>query len=253
MDTRDVGAELRSAREERGLTIDALAKLTRVQPRYLTAIEHNEISIIPPKPFGRGFVRAYAAEVGLDPDHTVRDYFERFAPPAPPDGVAPASRPAADRIDFEESRSRWAFPAVVAAALVLIGVLTFGRGEEPTPVVNAVGTTGTPDARAMPPTPVSSSGTAEDAATAPARKLTVMLDVNRTCWVTATADGQRAIYTLLQPGARQKLTAAREIVIRAGDAGALAWSINGADPEPFGASGEVRTVRVTDEGVAVIR
>jgi hypothetical protein len=42
-------------------------------------------------------------------------------------------------------------------------------------------------------------------------------------------------------------------VLRAGDAGALAWSINGADPEPFGASGEVRTVRVTDEGVAVIR
>jgi cytoskeletal protein RodZ len=255
MDIRDVGAELRSAREERGLTIDALAKLTRVQPRYLTAIEGNEISIIPPKPFGRGFVRAYATEVGLDPEKIVRDYFGRFAPPPPPDDAVPASRPAAVSVDveFEERRSRWAFPAVVAAALALLGVLTFGRGDEPTPVVNAVGTAGTPDARTPPPTPVSSGGTAEDAGAAPARRLTVVLDVSRTCWVTATTDGQRAIYTLLQPGAREKLTAGREIVIRAGDAGALTWSINGGDPQPFGASGEVRTVKVTGEGVAVFR
>jgi cytoskeletal protein RodZ len=252
MDTRDVGAELRAAREERGLTIDALAKLTRVQPRYLTAIEHNEISIIPPKPFGRGFVRAYATEVGLDPDRIVREYFGRFAPPAPPADDTPPP-PVARRVELEEPRNRWAFPAVVATALVLIGVLMFGGGDEPTPVVNAVGTTGTPDAATAPPTPVSSSGTEEDQAAAPARRVTVVLDVNRTCWVTATTDGQRAIYALLQPGARQKLTAGREIVIRAGDAGALTWSINGGDAKPFGASGEVRTVRVTDDGVAVVR
>ena len=74
----DTGARLREAREARGLTVDALARITRVPPRLLSAIERNELTVIPPRPYGRGFVRAYAAEVGLDPDEIVREYFGRF-------------------------------------------------------------------------------------------------------------------------------------------------------------------------------
>ena len=71
----DVGSELRTARETKGLSIATLAQRIRVQPRTLSAIELNDLSSLPPRPFGRGFVRAYAEEVDLDPDRTV----ERFA------------------------------------------------------------------------------------------------------------------------------------------------------------------------------
>jgi transcriptional regulator with XRE-family HTH domain len=255
MDIRDVGAELRAAREARGLSIDQLAKRTRVQPRYLNAIEHNDIALIPPRPFGRGFVRAYATEVGLDPEVTSRDYFGRFAPLT----IAPEAPPAPSAADLTEERSGpWALLAIAAATIAVVALLTLGRDGEPTSVVSAVGTSGTPSSDAIPaPGPVAGNGAAEaaaDASAAPAsRRLMVILDVSRPCWVTATADGQRAIYALLQPGVREKLTATREIVIRAGDAGALTWSINGKDSGSFGAPGEVRTVRVTDDGVAVVR
>src|SRR5919108_234891 len=76
----NIGAQLRSSREAKGLSIDALAHTTRVQPRILAAIERNDVSAVPPRPFGRGFVRAYAREIGLDPEQTARDYFAQFAP-----------------------------------------------------------------------------------------------------------------------------------------------------------------------------
>ena len=78
----DVGAHLRSSREAQGISLALLAARTRVQPRILTAIETNDLGGIPPKPYGRGFVRAYARELGLDPDRVVHDYFGQF-PSAP--------------------------------------------------------------------------------------------------------------------------------------------------------------------------
>ena len=84
-----IGAQLRASREARGLTLDAVARATRVQPRILAAIERDDVAAVPPRPFGRGFVKAYAAEMGLDPEQITHDYFARFAPPEPTDVPLP--------------------------------------------------------------------------------------------------------------------------------------------------------------------
>ena len=62
----DIGAQLRFAREGKGLSIGTVAERTRVPVKMLAAIERNDQSALPPHPFGRGFVRAYAEEVDLD-------------------------------------------------------------------------------------------------------------------------------------------------------------------------------------------
>ena len=79
----DIGAQLRSAREGKGLSIGTVAERTRVPVRTLAAIERNDQSALPPHPFGRGFVRAYAEEVDLDSDRLVREYFAQFPSPPP--------------------------------------------------------------------------------------------------------------------------------------------------------------------------
>jgi cytoskeleton protein RodZ len=199
MDTRDIGAELRASREARGLSISLLAQRTRVQPRFLTAIEHNDLSAIPPKPFGRGFVKAFATEVGLDPEETVRDYFARFAPvTVVPDVPVRPSAPDPTQPTFR----RWTPLVLAAIAIATIGLLTFNRGSSPDRIPDAVGTTGaTSPSAGSPPRSVASTGATGSAPTPVAasqpRHLLVTLDVSRICWVTATADGQRTIYTLL--------------------------------------------------------
>ena len=116
----DIGAQLRSSREGKRLSLETVARTIRVQPRVLVAIERNDSAAIPPRPFGRGFVRAYAREVGLNPDQTVRDYFGQFAPPADAPVAEPVSREAGAR-----RLPCGVFPALLigtlAIAIVLIG------------------------------------------------------------------------------------------------------------------------------------
>ena len=91
----NIGAQLRASRESKGLSIETVAHATRVQPRILSAIELNDVAAIPPRPFGRGFVRAYAREIGLDAESIVSAIEARIAQqhgPLPPRNEAFAIR-----------------------------------------------------------------------------------------------------------------------------------------------------------------
>ena len=145
---------------------------------------------------------------------------------------------------------------VVAAAVVL------GRRGERAADPETVGTTGTsPATPGTGVTPPVASTAAEPrvAANAPAiaqpstPAVTVVLSLTGACWVSATADGERVIYRILQPGERHTLTAARELTLRFGDAGALTWTINGRDAGTPGASGAVRNARITPENAGTMR
>ncbi len=63
-----LGEALRAARLELGLTLEAVAATTRVRRAYLEAIEEMRLDALPSRPFTIGYVRAYAAAVGLNPE-----------------------------------------------------------------------------------------------------------------------------------------------------------------------------------------
>src|SRR2546427_12233997 len=84
-----VGDELRQARERRGVTLEVLAHVTKISRRILHALEQNDPEHVPGGLFIRGFLRAYAHEVGLDPEDTVTQYLAQFQPePLPTDSQA---------------------------------------------------------------------------------------------------------------------------------------------------------------------
>ena len=249
----NVGAQLRRAREARGLSVAAVAAATRIQARVIEAIERNDLSLVPPRPYGRGFVAAYAREVGLAADDSVREFFSQFdqGPPVVPRASA-AVLPAA-----AEDRSRSWLPAAAAfAGIVLIGALLASRQPDPAERSDpaAVGTTGTVQAAGDPTMAVGAAqsratGAGSSPASAVARGagdgVVVVLEPHAVSWVAATVDGKRQLYQIVQPGAPHTLRGAREIAIRVGDAGAIRWSVNGRPAEPMGSPGEVRTVKVT--------
>lgn len=249
----NVGAQLRRAREARGLSVAAVAAATRIQARVIEAIERNDLSLVPPRPYGRGFVAAYAREVGLAADDSVREFFSQFdqRPPV----VARAPAPAV--LASAEDRSRpWLPAAAVFAGIVLVGALLASRQPEPAERSDpaAVGTTGTVRAAGDPtmavgaaqsrPTEAGPSSFSAGARAA-ADGVVVVLEPQAASWVAATVDGRRQLYQIVQPGAPHTLRGAREIAIRVGDAGAIRWSVNGRPAEPMGAAGAVRTVKVT--------
>jgi len=62
----ELGNRLKEAREEKGMSLDDLQAATKIQKRYLTALEEGNYDIIPGKFYVRAFIKQYAEAVGLD-------------------------------------------------------------------------------------------------------------------------------------------------------------------------------------------
>lgn len=80
-----VGAQLRAARETRGLTLEQLAAETRIPQRHLVTIEAGEFAALPARTYAIGFTRTYAKAVGLndnDVTELVRAELDAQEPPA---------------------------------------------------------------------------------------------------------------------------------------------------------------------------
>ena len=99
---------------------------------------------------------------------------------------------------------------------------------------------------AVPPAnPVASSPASSPAAPDPSERVTVAVVATGPCWVSAIVDGERVVAREFQTGERLAFEFGRSVVLTAGDAAALAVTINGEEARPLGSAGQVVTVRVT--------
>ncbi len=61
-----VGLSIQRARKKRRMTVEKLAKITRVSSRYINEIESGNFSSLPGKAYVLGFTRAVTKALGLD-------------------------------------------------------------------------------------------------------------------------------------------------------------------------------------------
>jgi transcriptional regulator with XRE-family HTH domain len=84
-----LGKILREARERRQLSLSQVAAATRMKVQVAQALEAEDYRKMPAPIYGRGFIRMYAAFVGVDPKPLIEEY--NAAVSAPPDQPAAAS------------------------------------------------------------------------------------------------------------------------------------------------------------------
>ena len=75
-----VGQKLKDARIAKGLTLDDLQQTTKIQKRYLIAIEEGNYDALPGKFYVKAFARQYAETVGLNPNFKSQRDHSRIRP-----------------------------------------------------------------------------------------------------------------------------------------------------------------------------
>jgi transcriptional regulator with XRE-family HTH domain len=79
MSDRDTfGPRLRAERERRGITLDTIAAVTKVNADLWDGLERNDFSRWPSGIFARAFVRDYARAIGVDADEVVNEFCRLF-------------------------------------------------------------------------------------------------------------------------------------------------------------------------------
>lgn len=92
---KSIGEHLKKEREAKGISLQEIANSTNISPRFLEAIEREEFEVLPGEIFVKGFMKNYAAYIGLDAAEISKEYQKRFE--------APESQQASENIVKQES------------------------------------------------------------------------------------------------------------------------------------------------------
>jgi cytoskeletal protein RodZ len=117
-----IGEQLRTAREERGIPLREISDQTRIQVRYLEAIETNDYKRLPGGIFNRSFVKAYAKCVGYDEKEAV-DAYTRYMRDQGDTGEEVGSTPYHSKVytDMPATRSPY---LTLLLAIVILAILS---------------------------------------------------------------------------------------------------------------------------------
>ncbi len=120
-----VGTILKQRRIEKGLTIASVAEATKIQQKFLTAIEADEFFVLPSLAYAKGFVKNYAEFLGLSPV-TVLAFFRRQSEePGRSTTIAPRGMTRPLNAPFFQL-TPGKFLALILAVLVGLFLLYFG-------------------------------------------------------------------------------------------------------------------------------
>jgi cytoskeletal protein RodZ len=251
----EFGAQLKQARESRGISLRQIATSTKISTVALEALERGDLSKLPGGIFSRAFVRAYAIEVGLDPEEISKQFLVELGVHASQindDEVHPEVT-ADDRAFLERQRRAglWLRVAVGVLVLLIIIVVTWWRmangagADAATSMVPPQPVVATPAA----PPPATTEPLVTEASGPSAAEgqsaLWIEVATSASCWVQVTTDGTVVPARVFAAGERQRFNATREIVLQVGNAGVVSWTVNGKPARALGAVGDVRTVTIS--------
>ena len=124
-----LGQYLSGLREERGLSIEEMARVTRVASRYLEALEREDLTALPAPVFTKGYIRAYCQALGVHADEALG----RYPGGAPVAAAAPTPVAAAQTSNGRRGRGTLlvSFALLVGFGLALFVVALYLQSGRP--------------------------------------------------------------------------------------------------------------------------
>lgn len=73
---KEIGDKLKEARQAQGYTLDDLQQMTKIQKRYLIAVEEGNLEVLPGNFYARAFIKQYADSVGLNGEDLIKEHMD---------------------------------------------------------------------------------------------------------------------------------------------------------------------------------
>jgi cytoskeletal protein RodZ len=268
----EFGNKFKQVREGKGLSLDQIAADTRINTRFLKAIEEEDFAQLPGGIVGRGFVRTYASCIKLDPEQAVTEFerLSQYREPPLSQGFRTSSTPSG-------KPAKSLYPVAAGLLILLIAVFYVVNRESNTA---AITTPPAPKAAPVPPpvpsnspapapasepsnnpAPTTAEAAAPDSPTTPevpapaaatnaaAAPVTLDIEAREDTWIQVTVDDSRVSERVLHPGETRHFSANSSLKIMVGNAGGVHLKLNGHELPPLGQTGQVRTLTITPQTV----
>lgn len=123
MELTEIGTMLRKAREQKGLTVEAVEERIKIGQAVIVAFEEGNKDRFPHPVYARGFLRSYALLLGLDASELCTHFTKEH--PVPLDGDPPEVRSLG--VSVRSSRHN-VYGAFLPWVIAILGVLVLGIG-----------------------------------------------------------------------------------------------------------------------------
>ncbi len=245
-----LGSILKDKREEKKLSIADVSVETKINKKYIQALEDGNYLLIPSQVFAKGFLKAYSEFLGLDPKSLVgelinyyksREEGRKAAVSAPkiqniisiPKMLKLPRMPAIPDYKFD-MKIMFAAVLSVFVLLLLLSVYGYVSSHQKSAVVieaNPPAAAGTEAAKVLPKKiPEKPVG----ATAVPAGKIELRIETTKRSHISVSSGSMELYSGTLQPGAKLRFVG-KEIKVKAGNGGGVKVYVNG---ESLGAMGE---------------
>lgn len=233
------GQELKRERELRGISLKEIADSTKINMRFLQALENDQMDFLPGKFFTKGIIRTYADYIGLEADKILNIYYETLRREQEEEEREENSHSSEAKDIKNRSRIQSAAWIIFVLAVFLIVFFIFKdrlipRENEHVVIFSrtAIPPPHPPDLRTLIET----------------ERIHLDIFFEELTWLRVYADGKLVLDGLQPAGKKTAVFASSRLVINTGNAGGMVYSINGQPGRRLGKSGEVvNDIRMTPD------
>ncbi len=259
---KSVGEVIKRARQDQGLDVTSVAALTKINSKYLEAIEADDRESLPSGFFYRSFVHQYATALGLDTreiDAEVERLLSADAPlpmPGQANEVTKGLPPMTMARRFQAPRAITSFAALVLVMVACSGVYAWWHQSQNAGNVAEQGSSvsAAPAVQAKPFRPASVSSPQPSTSPAqpglesiPGYKVLLDLIAKEETWLSVYSDGKKVFSGTLAPNQTKSVEGRESAKVTMGNAAGLEVHLNGRVLEPLGNHGQVLTVLFTPD------
>lgn len=247
----EIGTYLRHLRQEQPLSLEAIAAITLIPVKTLTAIEEGDIAQLPEPVYIQGFIRRYADAIGADGTEIANAF------PAQSDLKSP--QPTWSNTVEAQLRPLHLYLIYMVLVMGAVSGLSYALNRSSPQALRYANLPQQPGAGQLatqkaelygpplpnPKTPGAVASKAADKTGIPStaaisnKPVRVGLALKAQSWIRIVADGKTEFEGVLSEGAQQAWAAKQQITVRAGNAGGVLVSYNESPPKLLGEPGTV--------------